>query len=137
MIVRAESYRTQFNQLFYGVEGQAVTGDDFPGALCHNHASLDYPTPLKADCKKGCDVSSEEERKAKCFSYQETAWGTKVLKKLERIHSIVDPNRLFSTSDSIGYYDVERGTTDSSNGGKLTTSSVAFVTSAVSNVIAI
>lgn len=133
MAVFDNDYRTKFNQIFYGVEdGQAMTGDDFPGALCHNHAGLDYPTPRKDDWTKACDLSySKDEKEEKCFSFQETAWGTQVLKKLERIHADVDPNRLFSTSDSAGYDDGKLP-----NGTVLTTSLIACVTSVVTIALA-
>jgi FAD/FMN-containing dehydrogenase len=136
MTVSDNDYRTKFNQLFYGVEdGQAMTGDDFPGALCHNHAGLDYLTPRKDDWTKACDLEySKEDKEEKCFSFQETAWGTQVLKKLERIHADVDPNRLFSTSDSVGYDDgaVERGPGGTSDGTVLKTSLIACVSSLLS-----
>jgi len=136
MTVMDNNYRTKFDQIFYAVnDGQPKNGDNFPGALCHNHASLDYPTPRKDDWTKACDLSySKEEKEEKCFSYQETAWGTEVLKKLERIHADVDPNRLFSTSDSVGYDDgaMEMGPADSSNGTVLQTSLITCVASFVS-----
>ena len=115
-----------------------MTGDDFTGALCHNHASLDYPTTRKNDWTKGCDLSySKEEKEEKCVLYQETAWGTQVLNKLERIYAIVDPKCLFTTSDSVNYDDgaMEEGP-DSSNGTVLKTSLIACVTSFVSIVLA-
>ena len=97
--------REEFYQLFYGVsEGDIVTGKDFPGVLCHNHASVDFPTPLKENWTKNCDLSwSEEEKEEKCFSYQEGAWGTQILKNLENIHATVDPDHLFDCWDCVGY----------------------------------
>ena len=97
--------REEFYHLFYGVsEGDIVTGKDFPGVLCHNHASVDFPTPLKENWTKNCDLSwSEEEKEEKCFSYQEGAWGTQILKNLENIHATVDPDHLFDCWDCVGY----------------------------------
>jgi len=37
------------------------------------------------------------------MSFQETAWGTKILKKLERIHTNVDPDRLFNCWGGVEY----------------------------------
>ena len=105
MVVLTPVARTQFQQLFYGVsDGEVVTGDSFPGALDHNHASADFPTPLKDDWTKACDMRwSEEEREEKCLSFQETAWGTDILKELEKIHEHVDPHHLFQCWDCVDY----------------------------------
>jgi len=95
----------EFHKVFYGVgAGEAVTGDKFPGFLCHNHASPDALTPLKQDWTQLCDPPwSKEEQEEKCYSYQEAAWGTDILKKLESIHSEVDPYHLFDCWDCVGY----------------------------------
>ena len=50
------------------------------------------------------------------MSYQEAAWGTNVLKKLEMIHATVDPEQLFNCWDCVGYEYVNDG--DSGSGGK-------------------
>ena len=42
-------------------------------------------------------------KEEKCMSYQETAWGTDILYKLERIHTSVDPDCLFHPDDGVGY----------------------------------
>ena len=101
----ALAQREDFQRLFLGVsDGEAVTGNDFPGVICHNHASVLYPTPLKEDWTKVCDPSwTEDEREKKCFSFQEGAWGTRILKKLEGIHATVDPGHLFNCWDCVGY----------------------------------
>ena len=98
-------YRHKFQKVFHGVkDGEAMTGDSFPGALCHNHASSDFPTPLKDDWTKGCNPGWTKEKKEKeCFSYQEAAFGTDGLKRLESIHTSVDPHRLFQCLDGVGY----------------------------------
>ena len=80
-------------------------------------AARDAAVAAKREAKK-------EEKAEKCVLYQETAWGTQVLNKLERIYAIVDPKCLFSTSDSVNYDDgraMEEGP-DSSNGTVLKTS---------------
>ena len=106
-----EGRNDDFNRLFYGVsEGEVVTGDNFPGALCHNHASLNFPTPLKENWAESCNLSwSKEEKEEKCMSYQEAAWGTNILKKLETIHATVDPEHLFNVVDGAGYADMSDG----------------------------
>jgi len=130
MIVRTLDVRASFDRVFYNITNTSVDDhnndadeievvvdvakasslgsgiDNFPGGLCHNHASADYPTPQKEDWTKPCDFAwSKEEREEKCFSYQETAWGTIILKELERIHRDVDPNHLFQCWDCAGYAD--------------------------------
>ena len=101
-VVSNPETRFKFQQLFYGVnEDEAVTGESFPGALCHNHASVTFPTPLEEDWTKACNPSwSKEEKEEKCFSFQEAAWGTEILERLEIIHSSVDPNHLFKCWDN-------------------------------------
>ena len=82
--------------LIQQVIGGPTKGKKFPGALCHNHASAGYPTPIKGDWTKGCDPSwSEEETQKRCFSYQETACGIEIMKKLEIIHAKMDPDHLW------------------------------------------
>ena len=105
MGVADPAVRTMFSRLFNDIsEGEVWTGDSFPGSLCHNHASLDYPTPLKEDWALTCDPDwTKGQREEKCLSYQETAWGTDILAKLEKIHSSVDPDRLFRPDDGVGY----------------------------------
>ena len=93
--------REKFSRVLYGKgEGEAMTGDTFPVDLCHNHASMNYPTPLKEDWTKSCNPGwSEKEKKQKCYSFQETVFGTEGLKRLERIHEALDPNRLFQCQE--------------------------------------
>jgi len=104
MGVYSPAWRTKFKQVFYGAEdGKPFVGDSFPGELCHNHASATFPTALKDDWTKGCDPRwPEEERKERCLSYQEAAWGTDVLIKLQGIHAAVDPDNLFNCWDCVG-----------------------------------
>jgi len=125
MSVRSLDVRTSFERVFYNTNSSSSSvddndnvpnggdvvketkfsgEDDFPGNLCHNHASADYPTPLKDDWTKPCDPKwSKTEKLEKCFSYQETAWGTRILEKLEGIHTDVDPHHLFQCWDCVGY----------------------------------
>ena len=109
MVIDDPGVRHEFHKVFYGVgAGEAVTGDKFPGYLCHNHASPDTLTPLKQDWTQLCDPRwSKEEQEEKCYSYQEAAWGTEILKKLESIHSEVDPYHLFDCWDCVGYDEEE------------------------------
>ncbi len=103
-VVTTPEWRTKFKQVFYGVEdGKAFVGDSFPGELCHNHASANYPTALKDDWTQGCDPSwNDEMRKEKCLSFQEASWGTDVLMKLQDIHAALDPDNLFNCWDCVG-----------------------------------
>lgn len=97
--------RTEFTRLFNNIsDGEVWTGDSFPGTLCHNHASLEFPTPLKEDWALTCDPFwTKEQKEEKCMSYQEAAWGTDILGKLDRIHTDVDPDHLFNPDDGPGY----------------------------------
>ena len=113
--------RTKFNRFFNGIsEGEVWTGESFPGNICHNHASLDFPTPLKEDWALLCDPSwTKEEKEEKCMSYQEASWGTDILKKLNRIHTSVDPDHLFNPDDGARYaLSDEKGTKSSKKSAK-------------------
>ena len=105
MVVTNPSSRENFSRVFYSVKNEEfVTGDTFPGALCHNHASMTYPTPLKEDWTKSCNPEwSENDKEEKCYSFQETAFGTEGLKRLEIIHETLDPGHLFQCQDCVGY----------------------------------
>jgi len=105
MVVLDPIERTKFSRFFNNIgEDDVWTGNSFPGGLCHNHASPDYATPLKKDWALTCDPDwTKEDKEKKCLSFQETAWGTDILAKLERIHSSVDPDRLFNPGDGVGY----------------------------------
>ncbi len=105
MLVSSPEWRTKFKRVFYGVEeGEAyVGGKSFPGEICHNHASANYPTALKDDWTQGCNPSWDDEmKKEKCLSYQEASWGTDILMKLQDIHAAVDPDNLFNCWDCVG-----------------------------------
>merc|ERR1719330_159541 len=97
--------RHELEKIFYGVEdGEPMTGDIFPGSLCHNHAPPHSATPLKSDWTKPCNNEWSEEKKAEeCFSYHEATFGTENLMKLELIHAQVDPLHLFNCWDCVGY----------------------------------
>ncbi len=104
-VVIYQEWRTKFKRVFYGVEDEKpfVGGKSFPGELCHNHASANFPTALKDDWTTGCDPRwSSEMRNEKCISFQEAAWGTDVLMKLQNIHATVDPDNLFKCWGSVG-----------------------------------
>merc|ERR1712165_518855 len=93
MVVNSTAWRTKFKQVFYGVEdGKPFVGDTFPGELCHNHASANFPTALKDDWTQGCDPRwSEDMRKEKCFSFQEAAWGFIIILKEKQLLSTKEP----------------------------------------------
>jgi len=67
-LVTDPAWRNKFKQVI----GGPTKGKKFPGALCHNHASPDFPTPIKDDWTKDCDLSwSDKEKAKKYFSYQD------------------------------------------------------------------
>ncbi len=101
-----ETYN-KFLDLFYDAEdGAPVTGNNFPGSMCHNHAGFFQDTLQRDDWTKVCDVEWDDaDRHEKCFTYQEATLGVENVKKLEKIHSMVDPNRLFACPDCVGYAD--------------------------------
>lgn len=102
-----EEVTNKLLDLFYHAEdGHQVTGNNFPGTLCHNHAFFNSLTPRKDDWTKMCSLElNDEERYQQCFTWQEATHGIENLRKLERIHSKVDPNRLFDCTDCVGYAD--------------------------------
>lgn len=105
-------WREKFKQVFYGVSetGEPFTKDKMHGALCHNHASLDFPTPLKSDWTKDCKSEWPAEKKAEeCYTFQEAAFGEDGVKKLEKIHSDVDPSQILQCADGVGYAEAETG----------------------------
>ena len=112
--------RHALENVFYGVEdGVPVTGDVFPGSLCHNHAPPHSLTPLKNDWTRLCDPEWTEEKKAEeCYSYHEAAFGTQILTKLESIHAMVDPLQLFNCWDCVGYREGKPGEESGSNSQK-------------------
>lgn len=111
----------KFYQVFYGADGAPVSGANHPGGLSHNHATLDFPTPLKSDWTTPCEPSWSDEKKAEmCYSFQEISFGTEGLKKLEEIHTAIDPDRLFETAGGVGYAEVDVSPeVDTSNANKI------------------
>ncbi len=100
------------------MDAQPVTGDHFPGSLCHNHASPFTLIPRRDDWTKLCDTAwTEEEKKDKCFSFQEASFGVDNLQKLEEIHSAVDSNHLFQCWDCVGYSSDEDKKSNIKKGG--------------------
>ena len=93
--------------LFYDAEdGHAVTGDNYPGSNCHQHASFFTATHQRDDWTKLCDLAWDDEKRfEKCFTFQEDTLGIENLKKLENIHAKLDPNRIFNCEDCVGYGD--------------------------------
>lgn len=128
--VLREDAREQFKKLIWDVEENAATysNGDFPGLYCHNH--LFYSTsPKKSNWLEDCIRSTPDGSGLTdddCWSLQEAAFGTETLRRLEKIHSDIDPLRMFQTSDGPGYADGE-GADTSSAGIYLTVISV-FVT---------
>ena len=62
--------------------------------------------PQKEDWTKVCDATAPHlGADDPCFSIQESSWGTDTLRKLEKIHSEVDPHGLFHCPGCVGYVD--------------------------------
>ena len=100
--------RTDFTRLFYNISDGEVW-----------LASLEFPTPLKEDWALTCDPFwTKEQKEEKCMSYQEAAWGTDILGKLDRIHTDVDPDHLFNPDDGPGYATARSGRNSSKSSKK-------------------
>lgn len=103
MYVLHEDVREQFKKLIWDVEENAETysNGDFPGVFCHNH--LFYTTsPKKSNWLEDCNGSTPDGSGTPltdddCMSLQEAAFGTETLRRLEKIHSKIDPLRMFQT----------------------------------------
>ena len=116
----SEDIREQVKRLIWDVPDDTETyaTGDFPGIFCHNH--LVYSTsPKKTNWLEDCndftpDGSGTPLSDDDCMSLQEAAFGTETLRRLETIHSNIDPLRMFQTSDGPGY--AEEGA-DTSNAG--------------------
>ena len=129
MYVLQKDVREQFKKLIWNVEENVETysNGDFPGLYCHNHLSFST-SPKKSNWLEDCIRSTPDGSGLTdddCFSLQEAAFGTETLRRLEKIHSDIDPLRMFQTSDGPGY--AEGGADTSSAGVYLTIISV-FVT---------
>ena len=71
----------------------------------------------------GTPLSDED-----CMSLQEASFGTAILRRLEKIHSDIDPLQMFQTSDGPGYYansDDDGGNNNGDNSGSGGDSSAA------------
>ena len=129
--VLQEDVRKQFKRLVWGVEDNAETysNGNFPGIFCHNH--LFYSTsPKKSNWLEDCNGSTPGGSGTPladddCMSLQEAAFGTETLRRLEKIHSNIDPLRMFQTSDGPGYAE---GGADTSSAGIYLTVISFFVT---------
>ncbi|OEU11027.1 hypothetical protein FRACYDRAFT_270913 [Fragilariopsis cylindrus CCMP1102] len=79
----------------------------FPGFQEKNHLQGNTPLPLKDDWTKVCPYNlSDEERKKKCMSAQESVWGTENMERMEKIKMEIDPNNMFQVYHGIGQRDV-------------------------------
>ena len=133
IFVLQEDVRKQFKKLIWDVENndETYSNGDFPGIYCHNH--LFYTTsPKKSNWLEDCNGSTPDGSGTPltdddCMSIQEAAFGTETLRRLEQIHSNIDPLRMFQTSDGPGY-DADEGGSDSSSAGIYLTIISCFVT---------
>ena len=107
---------SQLKRLIWDVpeDTETFSEGDFPGIFCHNH--LFYSTsPKKSNWLVDCnEISGTPLSDDDCVSLQEAAFGTETLRRLEKVHSNIDPLRMFQTSDGPGY---------AKNGGDADTSS--------------
>ena len=77
--------------------------EDFPGFVGPNHAHTAVRGPLKSDWTKACPYDwTKEEQDEKCFSLQESVYGTKLLRELEAIKKNVDPTGMFTCQYCVG-----------------------------------
>ena len=122
--------RQQFKKLFWDVEENAETysNGDFPGLYCHNHLFYSQ-SPKKSNWLEECNRSETDGTGLTdddCMTLQEAAFGTETLRRLEKIHSKIDPLRMFQTSDGPGYAD--EGGADTSSAGTYIAVISMFVT---------
>jgi hypothetical protein len=76
---------------------------NFPGFVGSNHAGPNTRGPLKEDWTKPCPLDwTTAERDEKCISLQEAIWGTKLLRRLEKIKEEIDPNYMFDCYGCVG-----------------------------------
>jgi len=103
--VLQDDFKSRLYDIFWDAQdGSPVTGDDFPGTSCHNHALIYENGPLKTDWTEACPQGlPQEEREELCISPQEAVWGTNNLERLETIKSVVDPNALFICAGGVGF----------------------------------
>ena len=129
--VLREETRDQLKRLIWDVSADMETfsNGDFPGIYCHNH--LFYSTsPKKSNWLEDCNGSTPDGSGTPltdddCMSLQEAAFGSETLRRLEKIHSNIDPLRMFQTSDGPGYAE---GGADTSSAGIYLTVISFFVT---------
>lgn len=82
------------------------TGETFPGLYCNNHlwaTTVPRKSNWLLECNNEFPWQMPTTEDPDCMSYAEAAFGTKNLRRLEEIHSKIDPNRLFNTVDGPGY----------------------------------
>jgi len=100
-----EDLANAFLELFE-LEDSVDDKEEYPGVLCHNHISFFTNRPRKDDWTKFCtELSPHLGEDDECYSMQESAFGTKNLRKLESIHSEIDPNHIFNCGGCVGYED--------------------------------
>jgi len=94
-----ESFYTDiFPQMF-----DTTDPSNFPSFVGSNHAGPNTRGPLKEDWTKPCPLNwTTAERDDKCISLQEAIWGTKLLRRLEKIKEEIDPNYMFDCYGCVG-----------------------------------
>jgi len=76
---------------------------NFPGFVGSNHAGPNTRGPLKENWTQPCPLDwTTAERDEKCISLQEAIWGTKLLRRLEKIKEEIDPNYMFDCYGCVG-----------------------------------
>jgi len=70
----------------------------------YNHIAPAFYGPLKSNHSVPCPLSyTLQEREELCISGQEAVWGTEVLRKLEGIKKVVDPQNRFNCQMCVGF----------------------------------
>jgi len=103
-----DAVRAQVKKLMWGLSEdiEVYSSDSFPGLYCHNH--LFYTSSPKksnwlTDCEETLDGTGTPLDDDDCMSLQEASFGTATLRRLEKIHSEIDPLQMFQTIDGPGY----------------------------------
>jgi len=108
IIVLNETFREDFKRMFWeDLATPALSSDGgapFPGIYCHNHL-YNFVSTRRSDWLKDCsaDLGDVCPGFGDCMSVQEAAFRTENMLRLRRIHTAIDPDRLFDPPDGPGY----------------------------------
>ena len=134
VLMNDDETTSQLKRLIWDVpdDMETYSTGDFPGIFCHNHLFYSN-SPKKYNWLEECNdytpdgsgipLSDDDD----CMSLQEAAFGTETLRRLEKIHSNIDPLRMFQTPDGPGYAE-EEGADTSNSGSYLAVIISCFIT---------